>query len=416
MNVEQIFRTAVRNLLVNKMRSVQVMLSMVVAVAAVIVVCNTCRLMVQQVESSWTPESLSNTNMYIDSRVDLNKRPTIDDLQKIADANPDIILGVSPYVTDHTMTGNVRYGDKYYKEAYFIGVNEQYADMHLMNVADGRFIQYMDCRSEQNVCVLSGKTADELIGENAVGKTLSIWGFNYTVIGVLDDETEGLIYLPYTCADKIVGDRIQTGYQGDKYYVNRFEVKANGIDNISNVRQLVQEAMDKLLGSDKGNWSLNFTSYQFVKEEIIGYAVSQTYNYLLMALFVSLVGGVGIMNVMIASVQERTKEIGLRKAFGATENDIKRQFRLEAVITSLLGGLLGVAFGVILSFSVPWLVSDMTVGNTGMTYSTAWLDIGISAWPILLGLGLALLVGVVFGTYPAQQAAKMEPVAAINAD
>ena len=419
MDIRQSLYTAIRNLYANKLRFAQVVLSLVTAVAAVIVICNTCRLMVQQVEASWTPDILSNVDVYISSRVDLNKQVTIEDLKKIASDNPDIILSVSPYVSKMNMDGNVRYDDKYCKEAYFIGVNEDYLDILSIKMESGRFIQYMDCRREQNVCVVSGDIANKLMDGNAIGKTLNIWGINHTVIGVIEENSpdttfNGLIYLPYTSAQKIIGDRIETGYQGEKYYVNRFQIKANGIENLGNARTLIINAMNELLGEK--NWSLSFASYLAMKGDIKGFVISQAFYYMLVVFAVLVVGGVGIMNVMLASVQERTREIGIRKAFGATNKDIQRQFMLEAVITSLIGGLIGVALGVILSFSIPWLVSDMTIGKSGMSYSASYLEISLAAWPILLALGVSVGVGIIFGNYPAQQAAKMEPVAAINSD
>jgi len=421
MDIRQTFLTAWRSLCVHKVRFAQVMLSLIVGVAAIVVTCNTGRLMVQQVESSWTPDILSNINMYIDTRVDIDKRPTIEDLEKIAAANPDVIAGVSPYVCEPTMTGNVRYGDEYCKEAYFVGVNENYLNMMSIELEEGRFIQYMDCRRDQNVCVVSGDIANKLMGGNAVGKTLNIWGINFTVVGVMKEDSpdnvfNGLFYLPYTCAQKLIGDQISTGYQGAKYYVNRFEVKANGLENVGNVRSLIIDEMNKLLGTQHVDWSLTSITYGTVKENIIGYCVKKSYNFMLMSFGVLLVGGIGIMNVMVAIVQERTKEIGIRKAFGATNKDISRQFRLEAVIVSLIGGLIGVVLGVILSFSVPWLIGDFAIGNDGVSYSASYLDISLAAWPILLALGSALIMGVIFGTYPAQQAAQMEIVDAINSD
>ncbi len=407
MDIKQSFLNAARNLYANKRRSIQAMFALIVAVAAFIVLGNTCQVLIQQVETSWTPDIMSNNNIYISSRVDSNKRATIEDLEKIAEANPDIILGVSPYIVADSIYCNVRYGDKIYKKGNYFGVNEQYADMHCVKLKEGRFIQYMDCRREQNVCVVGTDIADKLLGGDALGKTLNIDGYNFTVVGVDDDNTAGLIFLPYTCARKMVGDVIRTGYQENKYYADRFEVKANGMENIGNVRNLIQEEIDKLLGKD--NWSMTFLSYQFVKEDVIGYAVSQVYKYFLLALLVLLLGGVGVMNVMIASVEVRTKEIGIRKAFGATNKNIHWQFRLEALITSLFGGFLGLVFGVMLSFAAPWLLDFSVFG-----FPVSELDIHITAWPILLALGLSVSVGVIFGTYPAQQAAKLEPVAAIN--
>ena len=414
MDIKQSFLNAVRNLFANKWRFAHVLLSLVAAVAAVIVICNTGRLMVQQVESGWNPELFNNIDVQIGSRADLNRQATIEDLERIAAANPELILGVSPYVNDHTMTGNVRYGDKNYREAYFIGVNEQYADIDAIEMQEGRFIQYLDCRREQNVCVVGTDIAENLLGGEALGKVLNVWGYNYTVIGVMDDGTPGLFYIPYTCAQKIVPEKLWSGYQNNKYYYNRFTVRASAADKVKEVAALITAEMNELFGEGRYTWSLNLMSYLGLKEQIRGYVISTAFNYMLIVFLVLFVGGLGIMNVMLAAVQARTQEIGLRKAFGATNRDIRRQFRLEAVLTSLLGGLLGVALGVILSFSLPWLISDFAIGKTGMSYSTSYLDISLALWPILLALGLSVSVGVIFGTYPAQQAAKLEPVVAIN--
>jgi len=421
MSINTVIRLAIKNLCINKMRFAQVMLSMVIGVAAIVVTCNTCRLMLNLMDTTWTPETFSVIHMYVNSRVGYKKQATIEDMERIAAENPEVIVSVSPYICDTSLVGNVRYGDKYYDKAFFIGVNEKYLDISVdEKLAEGRFIQHMDCNREQNVCVVSQKIADELMGGDALGKTLKVWGVNCTVVGVMRQNTaqyEDYIYLPYTNAKKITGDRISHGNLGN-YYKNRFIVLANGVENIGNARTIVEQGMEELLDNevDKDSWYLTCASQKFFHEQGKGAAYSTGFTFMLMAVIVLVVGGVGIMNVMLASVQERTKEIGIRKTFGATNKDIQRQFMAEAVITSLLGGVLGVVVGVILGFALPGFFGNISVDNTGVSYPASDLGTSMAAWPILLALGFAVLIGVIFGTYPAQRAAEMEIVDAINSD
>jgi len=394
---------------------------MVIGVAAIVLACNTSRLMVNLMERTWSPEAFSVMHMYVSTRVDYSKQATLEDMERIAAENSEVIVRVSPFIYDHTLMGNVRYGDKYYDKAGFIGVNENYLDIAVdEKLAEGRFIQNMDCRREQNVCVVSQKIANELMDGDALGKTLKVWGVNCTVVGVMQDSMstdEDCIYLPYTNAKKITGDRISHGYYGD-YYENRFIILANGVENIGNAYNTVVQEFEGLFDAEvnQNRWFLTCSSQRAFYERGKGAAYSTGFTFTLVALIIMLVGGVGIMNVMLASVQERTKEIGIRKAFGATNQDIQRQFMAEAVITSLLGGIVGVVLGVIISLALPELIPNYSVDNTGIIYSTADLGRSMAAWPILLALGFAVLIGVIFGSYPARQAAQMEIVDAINSD
>ncbi len=420
MDIKQSFFAAIRNLCVNKMRFAQTTLAMMIGVAAIVATGNICQVLLNLMEEIWNPESFSVMHMYIATRLELNRPITIEDMDEIAAKYPETIVAVSPFVYDHTLGGNIWYGDKCFDEAIFVGVNENYLNATPNEkLAEGRFIQYMDCRREQNVCVVSSDIANELMGGDALGKTLKIWGVNCTVVGIMEksgrSNNEEHIYLPYTNALKITGERIGKGYLGD-YYSNRFVLFANGVDNIGNARRAVEQEVSAIVGEEANidKWFLTCASELFFYEAGKGGTYSLGFNLMLGASGVLLVGGVGIMNVMLASVRERTKEIGIRKAFGATNKDIQRQFMLEAIITSLLGGVVGVVLGEVASFAVPVLFDSISFDATGVTYPTAYLDIALSAWPILLALAVSVGVGMIFGTYPARQAAKIEPVVAIN--
>ena len=421
MNIKQSFYTVIRNLFVNKIRFLQTIFTMMIGVAMIFVTCNTCRLLFGLVEDTIIPESYSLMNMYVDTKVDYKRPITINDMEKIAAKYSDYIVAVSPFVFDHTLSGNVWYGNRHFKDVCFIGVNENYLNvMPDEELVDGRFFEYMDCARERNVCVVSSDIANELMDGDALGQTLKIWGINCTVIGI--KQKTGLIFddqilLPYNNAQKITGERIEKGYSGD-YFSNRFVLLANGVENIGNARRVVEQEVSEWMGEEVNadRWFLTCASnlflYNLSKESV--YTVG--FELMFMAAIILVLGGVSIMNIMLASVRKRTKEIGIRKAFGATNKDIQRQFMLEAVITSLIGGLIGVVFGIILNFFLPVFITSIPVGNTGGSYYTADLDISITSWPILLALGVSVSVGIIFGTYPAKQAAKMEIVDAINSD
>ena len=272
----------------------------------------------------------------------------------------------------------------------------------------------------RKVCVIGSSIADELLGGDALGKTLKIWGENYTIVGVTSRVVQGIesenygIYIPYPNAQRMVGKTLRNQ---NTYYQDHYFIQATSEDTMYDAQLAIEEMCRQVTGYDKGYSVWSFAAYTFsgTVHQMNGIIYGMAFEYMVLAVIVLLIGGVGIMNVMLASVQARTKEIGIRKAFGATNQDIRRQFTMESIITSLIGGAFGIVVGLLATVFVSRAMGSLYLGE-GVSYSIDIAYMSIPIVSILAAFGVSVLIGVVFGRYPANQAAKMEPVVAINSD
>ena len=422
MNIRQSFVMAVRNLCVNKVRFAQAMLCMVLGVAGVVFTFGVSSSLLNY--SKLEDEEYNSTllQMHVMTNTDLSKRITPADMAQAAMDNPDIINAVSPYVY-FDVEGGVRYGTRTPDRVDLYGVGEQYIDMlPVLQIQEGRFLQPMDISREQRVCVVGESIAHDLIGGEALGETLKIYGEDYKVIGVLrpapkHDEYNWVVYLPYANAKKIVGQRITPNYDYNcTMYIDKYFVDANSVENMYNAQLAVEEMIANRLDREKGAaWQDLTVSFRFLSESINDTIIVGAYQLMLLVVVILIVGGVGIMNIMQAVVQERTREIGIRKAFGATAEDIRRQFILESTVISLLGGVAGIVLGLIGTYAACIYGLQVSVAR-GVYYSPELATMELPVLPVLAAVGASVAVGIVFGTYPAQQAAKMEIVEAINSD
>ncbi|PIQ67255.1 hypothetical protein COY25_00150 [Candidatus Uhrbacteria bacterium CG_4_10_14_0_2_um_filter_41_7] len=287
------------------------------------------------------------------------------------------------------------------------GVTDQYLNIFPANVALGSFITKTDFESGAKVAVLGSEIAKDLFGDrNPVGQRIRIKNTPYRVIGVMADQgtrffqnLDMQVALPVTSVQRdLVGDT----------YVNYLTGRAKD-GNIEytkdEARWLLRDSHN--LDNPAGDTAKDdfLVSSQSDAVEIIG-VVGNVLSILLasIAAISLVVGGIGIMNIMLVSVTERTKEIGLRKSVGATYKEILVQFLFEAVLLTMIGGIIGVLLGAVLSLGGGYVASK---------YVDGWMAT-IPLTAVLMGVGVATIVGVVFGLYPAQRAAKLEPVDALR--
>jgi putative ABC transport system permease protein len=277
------------------------------------------------------------------------------------------------------------------------GTDDVYPAIENWTVADGRFLSGEDVRATRDVVVLGADVVQNLFpgGGGGVDQEIRIGSQTFQVIGTLErkgsifgESQDNIVNIPYTTFAKYYG----LSRQRD---VNISALAAPG--------HTMQEAMDEIRGAlrrvrkvapdDPDDFAIN-TSQQLIEQfnQITG---AFFFVMVMVGGMALLVGGIGIMNIMLVSVTERTREIGIRKAIGARRVDIVRQFLIEAVILCLMGGLIGVALGCGISF----IVDHMTP-----------LPVRVSTFSILLGFGVSTLVGIVFGLWPAVRAARLDPV------
>ncbi|MES2135068.1 MAG: ABC transporter permease [Patescibacteria group bacterium] len=281
------------------------------------------------------------------------------------------------------------------------GVSSNYPEVRNIEVAEGSFISDTQNNSASKVAVLGPTTRDDLFGENAegvVGQSIRIKGMEFKVIGVTVakggsgfSNADDIIYIPTKSAQRFLS--------GDQY-LTTIDVQTTDADAMTQVQADVTALLlDRHNISDATQADFSVLN----QADLLSSAssITTTLTYLLAAIggISLLVGGIGIMNMMLTTVTERTREIGLRKAIGARKSDISKQFLIEAIMLTLIGGTIGIALG--------WLIS-FGVNLTGLVATS------VSLPSIVIAFGVSALIGIVFGYYPARRAAGLNPIEALR--
>lgn len=396
MAIHQAFVMALKSLLARKVRSLLTMLGIIIGVAAVIAIMTIGRGTLAKVEAQFDNMGANMISVSIYNR-DSTRQITIEDMYELVSDNPTLLCDLSPNVI---MGGGVKYGNTRYYSTSITGVSEAYPQTQLLELTEGNFLQYMDVERQANVCVVGSFVAEEIMGGAALGGTLKIKGHNYTVIGVLaatEDEigfnngeggADDVVYIPYTNILQM----------GETPYVGSYTLN-------SVTRECSEAAVatieERLLACYEKDDYFKVSSQKEQMEMMLSMQGNMLSVLKMIAGVALLVGGVGIMNIMSISVSERTKEIGVRKSFGAKRSDIRLQFIVEAGSTSAMGGLLGVAAGVVVSF-----IACRFMG----------LPFKLAADSVLLAFGVSVGIGILFGLLPANKAARLEPIDALRYD
>ena len=390
------FRMALRSISGNKMRAVLTMLGIIIGVMALVVLVS----LVNGAASSVTNavSGLGSSQITVTIRDDKGRPLSLEEVELWLDDHPQL-GAVAPYQTA-SLVGK-KDGENGTVTVY--GTTPAYYDIQGLQLAMGRFLKRTDVDNSSYVCVLNQEAAETLIGYlDCVDQTLCLNGVEYTVVGVLADDENNLTsamtsgtlaaYIPITSLVKLT-DSVSRE-------ITSFYVSAGAQTDT----QTASDALEKLLLE---RFEEDEDAYKLSTQSAIESAMSQITSMLTILLggiaAVSLiVGGIGIMNIMLVTVTERTREIGIRKAIGASRGTILAQFLMEAVVLCMLG----CGLGIFLSWAVLQLVSTV-VASLGMKFT---LDMGV----VLLSVVFCFLIGVVFGLYPANKAAKMKPIDALH--
>ena len=391
--IYQSFKMAVKAIAGNKMRSFLTILGVVIGVVAIVVLVSIGQgansSVVESIEGMGTNLITANINARRTNPIDL------DSLNELA--LNEAISYVAPI---SSVSGTVKAGAATYDDGVVQGTTPGYESIRNWTVAEGRFLQQPDIDNRSFVAVIGSEAATEMYGTtHAVGETFSLNGYTLTVVGVLaqvgssaSGSNDNQILIPFTLAQRL----------SNQTSISSFYVSAASSSQVEQAQAAVESYLEKAFT----NYNTNSfgTQYSVFNQSEMLSTLSETTNTLTLMLggiaaISLLVGGIGIMNIMLVSVSERTREIGIRKAIGAARGNILMQFLIESLVVSLMGGLLGLAISVAaVKALAPVLQMTLTI-----PVNVAWMAIGFSVF-----------IGVVFGMYPANKASKLRPIEALH--
>ena len=404
MILTNLIKIALRAMSHNKMRCFLTMLGIIIGVGAVIAMLAIGQGSKNSIQAQISEMGSNMIMIFPGSENRGGVRQSGDDMQTLKPADYEAIATQSSTVAHITPTvsssGQWVYGNNNYP-SQAQGVNTQYLDISRRSVAEGEWFTEQEEQQAAKVCVLGQTLVDNLFpdGTDPVGKVVRFGSIPLTVIGVLEKkgyntmgrDQDDLALIPYTTVMKRI---LSTDYlQG---------IQASAIDE-SRTEETIQEITDILrdshgLREGQAN-NFNIRSMQELAEMISSTSSMMTVLLAAVAGISLLVGGIGIMNIMIVSVTERTREIGLRMAIGATGRDIMMQFLIEAILLSVTGGICGILIGALAT----WVISV-----------TAHWPVAISAASVILSFVVCAAIGIIFGFFPAAKASNLDPIEALR--
>ena len=407
MNFGQSFRLALKSLMTSKMRALLTLLGIIIGVGAVIVITSLGNGMQNMMNEQFEKLGANLVQVQLFMYGGDSRSVDPDDMYELVDKYPQYISGVTPYVSAQLA---VRQGSEDFERTSIYGVgetflNERGATMSGQNLGKGRFISYIDAARYQNVCVIGAYLEEEAFQGDALGKQLSIGGEHFTVIGVLEknsDMSEGsgddIIYLPYTTALRLSGSADASIYM----------FTSTSKDTAATAKGIIENRLYKTFQSSDYYFVMTSAEMMDAMNAMMGTMMAVLVAIAAISL---LVGGIGIMNIMLVSVTERTREIGIRKSLGAKRKDIRGQFIIEAGTTSAIGGVLGILVGIGLASLAGSLIGGMMTSSMGggSTFSAV-----PNLSSVAVAFGVSVGIGILFGYLPAKKAAALNPIDALR--
>lgn len=396
MGIGQCFLMAFKSLKTSKMRSFLTMLGIIIGVAAVIVIMSLGNGMTTYMNESF--ESMGTTQISVNiSGRGSSRTVDVDDMYELFDENRDVFTYMSPTVS--VMMAQVRGSDNEIYTPSITGVSEDYLDIKTYNLENGRNISYVDIANYSKVCVVGAFYNYVVYSGNAVGNTIKINGDRYTIIGTVeeqDDKTDedgldNFIYVPYSSGAKFLSRMSD---------INSFTFVAKDHDTVSEGMDIIKNRLYSTYKNEDYYTVSSLTEILDVMNEMMS---TMVFVLAAIAAISLLVGGIGIMNIMLVSVTERTREIGIRKALGAKGKHIRMQFVIEAATTSALGGLIGILSGMGIASVITTIIQQSMDMKAIPTTSS-----------ILISFGISVGIGILFGYLPANKAAKLNPIDALH--
>ncbi len=394
--IRQSIKMALQNIKANKMRSFLTMLGIVIGVAAVIALMTIVQMVSENVMGQMS--GLGAGTLTIATAPSPMKEGLSEKDIKILD-EIDGVDGISPTLS---FTSTSVYDGEVYDKTDIQGKTDLYFKHNADIMGGGRSLNAMDMSGEVYVCIVDPQYVKKvLLGKKVIGNKILIGGSEYTIVGVRKtDESissymsdtsahDGTVIIPYKNAQSMSG----------KGFVDSAEVYIEEGHNAADVEKALRQGLKNIYnGNEDFFYIINMESLMVMMESVQGMMGTLLGGIASISL---VVGGIGIMNMMLTTVTERTKEIGLRKALGAEPYRIQAQFLIESVVLSVCGGIIGIILGLLIALVAAKLLKT---------------DFSLSMTAILLGFGFSGGVGIVFGWMPAKRASELNPIDALRAD
>ena len=376
------------------MRSFLTMLGIIIGVASVIILVS-----LVNAYMSYMTESFASlgTNQISVNMINLSSRSvSVDEMYEFYEEHTDLFDHMTPMVSVST---TVKHSSDTMSSTSVGGVSEDYLAIKDYDLVQGRNIQYSDITSRQKVCVIGYYVASELYGspEKAIDETIKIGGYAYRVVGVVerqdeddleDGGTDDFVWLPYSCAVKMARNA----------NINNYTFTIIDLTTASEATALIENFLYETFKDDD---LCNVTAMSEMLDSLNSMIAMVSAGLGGIAGISLLVAGVGVMNIMLVSVTERTREIGIRKALGARKSVILQQFVIEAAVQSAMGGIIGIIIG---------SIATTTVGKLA----------GLNATPtpmaVIVSFSVSVAIGLFFGYMPARRAASLNPIDALRSE
>jgi len=392
MNLSQAFKMSIKSISASKMRTFLTMLGIIIGVCAVIVLVSVVQGSTGSITDSIESLGANSITVSFTGR-NSSKYVTFDEMLEFKEDNPDYISYVVPNMSRSNST--IKYQSSNIT-SNVTGTTSDYLEVKNREVTNGRFINEIDVERRRKVAVIGSYNVQELFGfEDPIDKQIKINNELYTVVGVLDEisdseesSEDNIIIIPYSSGRLL--------FRTSK--IRSYTVWSASAECVEDATKMLEQFLYSKFGDDGEYNVVSVASMMDALDEITGMMALLTAGIAGISL---VVGGIGIMNIMLVSVTERTREIGIRKAIGAKRSSILSQFLIESALVSCMGGVVGIILSII---------GTLILGNA----------MGINAFPsigVMFGaFAFSAAIGIFFGWAPANKAAKLNPIDALHAD
>lgn len=387
-----ILKVALKNIMGNKLRSSLTMLGLIIGIISVILLVGIGTGATSDVTSS--VKSLGTDVLTVSISSDADVALEYESLDNFL--NQPNVEKVAPY---KTVTASVNYGENTSRGASILATTKDYLSVMNLTISNGRLLSNVDLKNASKVCMLGTDIVDTLFEdikkENVIGKKIKIDGDSYTVIGIITktgstmgNNIDSTVIIPFSAAKYLDSD----------ISINSLYIKVENEDLIENTTSMLESYLSQIL--DVSTEYIDVSSQSSMIDKMSD--ISSTLSLLLggIAGISLVVGGIGVMNVMLVSVTERTKEIGIRKALGAKRSDILVQFLIEALVLCVIGGIIGIVLGT-------------GIGKLLQIFGFKFKE---SLSIILISFLSSVIIGMVFGIFPAYKASKLNPIEALRSE